>query len=84
MSLPGCHLTGSDATQAVIMVLAYFNDSQCQVTKDVGQIAGLQVLHIINELTAAAITYGLDKKHITGEQNVLIFDLSSGTFDVLQ
>ena len=73
---------GGDATQAVIVMLAYFNDSQCQVTKDAGQIAGLQVLRIINEPTAAVIVYGLDKKHITGEQNVLIFDPGGGTFDV--
>ena len=73
---------GGDATQAVIVMPAYFNDSQCQATKDAGQIAGLQVLPIINELTAAVIIYGLDKKHITGEQYVLIFDLGGGTSDV--
>ena len=74
---------GGDAMQAVIVMLAYFNDSQCQVTKDAGQIAGLQALRIINEPTAAIIVYGLDKKHITGEQNILIFDPGGGTFDVL-
>ena len=73
---------GGDATQAVIVMPAYFNDSQRQATKDAGQIAGLQVLRIINEPTAAVIVYGLDKKHITGEQNVLIFDPGGGTFDV--
>jgi heat shock protein 1/8 len=66
---------------AVITVPAYFNDSQRQATKDAGAIAGLNVLRIINEPTAAAIAYGLDKK-TQGEQNVLIFDLGGGTFDV--
>jgi len=66
---------------AVITVPAYFNDSQRQATKDAGIIAGLNVLRIINEPTAAAIAYGLDKKG-TGERNVLIFDLGGGTFDV--
>jgi L1 cell adhesion molecule like protein len=66
---------------AVITVPAYFNDSQRQATKDAGVIAGLNVLRIINEPTAAAIAYGLDKKG-SGEQNVLIFDLGGGTFDV--
>jgi len=65
---------------AVVTVPAYFNDSQRQATKDAGTIAGLNVLRIINEPTAAAIAYGLDKK--TGERNVLIFDLGGGTFDV--
>jgi len=65
---------------AVITVPAYFNDSQRQATKDAGTIAGLNVLRIINEPTAAAIAYGLDKKQ--GERNVLIFDLGGGTFDV--
>lgn len=65
---------------AVITVPAYFNDSQRQATKDAGAIAGLNVLRIINEPTAAAIAYGLDKKE--GEKNVLIFDLGGGTFDV--
>lgn len=65
----------------VITVPAYFNDSQRQATKDAGLIAGLNVLRIINEPTAAAIAYGLDKK-VEGERNVLIFDLGGGTFDV--
>merc|ERR1712188_37381 len=66
---------------AVITVPAYFNDSQRQATKDAGAISGLNVLRIINEPTAAAIAYGLDKKE-DGEKNVLIFDLGGGTFDV--
>ena len=66
---------------AVITVPAYFNDSQRQATKDAGQIAGLTVKRIINEPTAAAIAYGLDKQG-SGERNVLIFDLGGGTFDV--
>jgi len=72
---------GTSVTQAVVTVPAYFNDSQRQATKDAGAIAGLNVLRIINEPTAAAIAYGLDKK-TTGERNVLIFDLGGGTFDV--
>uniref|UniRef100_A0A915E3B3 Heat shock protein 70 n=1 Tax=Ditylenchus dipsaci TaxID=166011 RepID=A0A915E3B3_9BILA len=72
---------GSTVTDAVITVPAYFNDSQRQATKDAGAIAGLNVLRIINEPTAAAIAYGLDKKG-KGEKNVLIFDLGGGTFDV--
>ncbi|XP_027194247.2 heat shock 70 kDa protein 1A-like [Dermatophagoides pteronyssinus] len=71
---------GKKVTDAVITVPAYFNDSQRQATKDAGAIAGLNVLRIINEPTAAAIAYGLDKKG--GEKNVLIFDLGGGTFDV--
>ena len=71
---------GEEVTDAVITVPAYFNDSQRQATKDAGAIAGLNVLRIINEPTAAAIAYGLDKK--TEEKNVLIFDLGGGTFDV--
>jgi L1 cell adhesion molecule like protein len=71
---------GTDVKNAVITVPAYFNDSQRQATKDAGVIAGLNVLRIINEPTAAAIAYGLDKKE--GERNVLIFDLGGGTFDV--
>ena len=72
---------GEDVTKAVITVPAYFNDSQRQATKDAGAIAGLEVLRIINEPTAAAIAYGLDK--VKGaERNVLIFDLGGGTFDV--
>ncbi|KAL2116292.1 hypothetical protein VTJ04DRAFT_8459 [Mycothermus thermophilus] len=72
---------GGTVTNAVITVPAYFNDSQRQATKDAGLIAGLNVLRIINEPTAAAIAYGLDKK-VEGERNVLIFDLGGGTFDV--
>ncbi|XP_073838973.1 heat shock protein 70 cognate 4 [Musca autumnalis] len=72
---------GKAVTNAVITVPAYFNDSQRQATKDAGTIAGLNVLRIINEPTAAAIAYGLDKKAV-GERNVLIFDLGGGTFDV--
>lgn len=72
---------GKTISNAVITVPAYFNDSQRQATKDAGTIAGLNVLRIINEPTAAAIAYGLDKK-AKGEQNVLIFDLGGGTFDV--
>merc|ERR1711968_406901 len=71
---------GTDVQSAVITVPAYFNDSQRQATKDAGTIAGLNVLRIINEPTAAAIAYGLDKSG--GERNVLIFDLGGGTFDV--
>merc|ERR1712098_849115 len=73
---------GHNVTDAVITVPAYFNDSQRQATKDAGVIAGINVLRIINEPTAAAIAYGLDKKKGTGECNVLIFDLGGGTFDV--
>ncbi|KOC67105.1 Heat shock 70 kDa protein cognate 4 [Habropoda laboriosa] len=72
---------GKSVTNAVITVPAYFNDSQRQATKDAGTISGLNVLRIINEPTAAAIAYGLDKKG-RGERNVLIFDLGGGTFDV--
>ncbi|XP_073426800.1 heat shock-related 70 kDa protein 2 [Dendrobates tinctorius] len=72
---------GKKVPNAVITVPAYFNDSQRQATKDAGTIAGINVLRIINEPTAAAIAYGLDKKG-GGEQNVLIFDLGGGTFDV--
>jgi len=72
---------GHEIKDAVVTVPAYFNDSQRQATKDAGAIAGLNVLRIINEPTAAAIAYGLDKKSV-GEKNVLIFDLGGGTFDV--
>eukprot|EP00195_Chlamydomonas_chlamydogama_P000498 CAMPEP_0202920558 /NCGR_PEP_ID=MMETSP1392-20130828/76907_1 /ASSEMBLY_ACC=CAM_ASM_000868 /TAXON_ID=225041 /ORGANISM="Chlamydomonas chlamydogama, Strain SAG 11-48b" /LENGTH=651 /DNA_ID=CAMNT_0049614061 /DNA_START=152 /DNA_END=2107 /DNA_ORIENTATION=- len=72
-----------EVKKAVVTVPAYFNDSQRQATKDAGMIAGLEVLRIINEPTAAAIAYGLDKKDAGhGERNVLIFDLGGGTFDV--
>ncbi|PIN04537.1 Molecular chaperones GRP78/BiP/KAR2, HSP70 superfamily [Handroanthus impetiginosus] len=74
---------GHTVKNAVVTVPAYFNDSQRQATKDAGTIAGLNVLRIINEPTAAAIAYGLDKKASrSGEKNVLIFDLGGGTFDV--
>merc|ERR1711872_361797 len=74
---------GTAVTEAVVTVPAYFNDSQRQATKDAGVIAGLNVLRIINEPTAAAIAYGLDKKKSSDkEANVLIFDLGGGTFDV--
>lgn len=74
---------GKNVSDAVITVPAYFNDSQRQATKDAGTIAGLNVLRIINEPTAAAIAYGLDKKgQALGEKYILIFDLGGGTFDV--
>jgi len=72
---------GTKVSDAVVTVPAYFNDSQRQATKDAGAIAGLNVLRIINEPTAAAIAYGLDKKG-AGERNVLIYDMGGGTFDV--
>ncbi|MEG1750797.1 MAG: molecular chaperone DnaK [Raoultibacter sp.] len=71
---------GSPITQAVITVPAYFNDAQRQATKDAGKIAGLEVMRIINEPTAAALAYGLDKTH--KDQKILVFDLGGGTFDV--
>jgi molecular chaperone DnaK len=70
---------GEPVTQAVITVPAYFSDSQRQATKDAGKIAGLEVLRIVNEPTAAALAYGLDKE---GEQTILVYDLGGGTFDV--
>ena len=70
---------GETVTQAVITVPAYFNDSQRQATKDAGKIAGLEILRIINEPTAAALAYGLDKK---SNERILVFDLGGGTFDV--
>lgn len=73
---------GETVRDAVVTVPAYFNDAQRQATKDAGAIAGLNVLRIINEPTAAAIAYGLDKKDASGEKNILIFDLGGGTFDV--
>eukprot|EP00253_Pinus_taeda_P017517 PITA_17517 len=74
---------GTTVKNAVVTVPAYFNDSQRQATKDAGAISGLNVMRIINEPTAAAIAYGLDKKaSSSGEKNVLIFDLGGGTFDV--
>jgi L1 cell adhesion molecule like protein len=74
---------GSEVKDAVVTVPAYFNDSQRQATKDAGTIAGLNILRIINEPTAAAIAYGMDKKNSSdSEKNILIFDLGGGTFDV--
>merc|ERR1711936_897776 len=73
---------GQEVKDAVVTVPAYFNDSQRQATKDAGVIAGLNIIRIINESTAAAIAYGLDKKKDEKESNVLIFDLGGGTFDV--
>jgi molecular chaperone DnaK len=70
---------GEKVTEAVITVPAYFNDAQRQATKDAGRIAGIEVLRIINEPTAAALAYGLDRK---GDETVLVFDLGGGTFDV--
>ncbi|HEY4827550.1 MAG TPA: molecular chaperone DnaK [Solirubrobacteraceae bacterium] len=72
-------LLGERVTEAVITVPAYFNDAQRQATKDAGKIAGLEVLRIINEPTAAALAYGMDKK---GQETILVFDLGGGTFDV--
>lgn len=71
---------GKEVKNAVVTVPAYFNDAQRQATKDAGTIAGLNVMRIINEPTAAAIAYGIDKKE--GEKNILVFDLGGGTFDV--
>jgi heat shock protein 5 len=73
---------GEKVTHAVVTVPAYFNDAQRQATKDAGTIAGLNVLRIINEPTAAAIAYGLDEQKDGAEKNVLVFDLGGGTFDV--
>ena len=70
---------GQEVTKAVITVPAYFNDAQRQATKDAGKIAGLEVLRIINEPTAASLAYGLDKK---GGQKIAVYDLGGGTFDV--
>ena len=70
---------GEEVKQAVITVPAYFNDSQRQATKDAGRIAGLEVLRIINEPTAAALAYGLDKKT---DKKIAVFDLGGGTFDL--
>ena len=71
---------GSEVTSAVVTVPAYFNDAQRQATKEAGQIAGLEVLRIVNEPTAAALAYGLDKEQ--SDQTILVFDLGGGTFDV--
>ena len=70
---------GEPVTQAVITVPAYFTDAQRQATKDAGKIAGLEVLRIINEPTAAALAYGLEKDN---NQTIMVFDLGGGTFDV--
>ena len=70
---------GETVTEAVITVPAYFNDTQRQATKDAGKIAGLEVLRIINEPTAASLAYGLDKK---GEEMIAVYDLGGGTFDI--
>merc|ERR1719364_201375 len=72
---------GEKVPNAVVTVPAYFNDSQRQATKDAGTISGINVLRIINEPTAAAIAYGLDRQQAQ-ERNILIFDLGGGTFDV--
>ena len=71
---------GEQVTQAVITVPAYFNDSQRQATKDAGKIAGLEVLRIINEPTAASLAYGIDKTSV--QEKILVYDLGGGTFDV--
>ena len=71
---------GEDVSEAVITVPAYFNDSQRQATKDAGKIAGLEVKRIINEPTAAALAYGLDKNK--GDSKIAVYDLGGGTFDV--
>ena len=71
---------GTEVTSAVVTVPAYFNDAQRQATKEAGQIAGLEVLRIVNEPTAAALAYGLDKQD--SDQTILVFDLGGGTFDV--
>ena len=70
---------GDKVTQAVITVPAYFTDSQRQATKDAGKIAGMEVMRIINEPTAAALAYGVDKEH---DQKIMVYDLGGGTFDV--
>ena len=81
VTVPACMSHFSLTRFPALTSIADFNDAQRQATKDAGTIAGLQVLRIINEPTAAAIAYGLDKK-VSGERNVLIFDLGGGTFDV--
>ena len=72
---------GSEVTKAVITVPAYFNDSQRQATKDAGKIAGLEVLRIINEPTAAALAYGVDKAD-NKDRKIAVYDLGGGTFDI--
>merc|ERR1711959_852829 len=81
MKETGEAFTGKTVKDVVVTVPAYFNDSQRQATKDAGTITGMTIMRIINEPTAAAIAYGLDKKD-GGEQNILVFDLGGGTFDV--
>src|SRR5436189_2571756 len=71
---------GNEVTEAVISVPAYFKDAQRQATKEAGEIAGLNVRRIVNEPTAAALAYGLDKKH--KDQKIAVFDLGGGTFDI--
>ena len=71
---------GREVKHAVVTVPAYFNDAQRRATKDAGLIAGLEILRILNEPTAAAIAYGMDQK--SGEKNIIVFDLGGGTFDV--
>src|SRR6187200_2073726 len=73
---------GEPVTEAVITVPAYFNDSQRQATKDAGRIAGLNVLRIINEPTAAALAYGLDKQQDGKSEKIAVYDLGGGTFDI--
>src|SRR5687768_16594661 len=73
---------GESVTEAVITVPAYFNDSQRQATKDAGRIAGLSVLRIINEPTAAALAYGLDKQKDSPTEKIAVYDLGGGTFDI--
>src|SRR5882762_8684226 len=73
---------GEEVTEAVITVPAYFNDSQRQATKDAGRIAGLEVKRIINEPTAAALAFGLDKKEERGDRKIAVYDLGGGTFDI--
>jgi molecular chaperone DnaK (HSP70) len=73
---------GESVQHAVVTVPAYFNDAQRQATKDAGVIAGLKIERVLNEPTAAAIAYGLDNANNTKEENILVFDLGGGTFDV--
>ena len=73
---------GEEVTEAVITVPAYFNDSQRQATKDAGRIAGLEVKRIINEPTAAALAFGMDKQGAKGDRKIAVYDLGGGTFDV--
>src|SRR5512138_2995528 len=73
---------GEQVTEAIVTCPAYFNDAQRQATKDAGRIAGLDVLRIINEPTAAALAYGIDKQHQTKSEKVAVYDLGGGTFDI--